>query len=266
VDPLQPGIDVWTTVDLQPGRSNSWGNNYLSSIGRLRPGVTLEQAQAELATIAAGLGWNSPGNRTQRLAHVLPLQGDTIGSARSLALDPARSRLVAPAESRASTSRACSSRAARPESRSSRCEPRSAARAGGSRVNCWSKACCCRSPADSPGSDSPASSQTRCSRPRPRPWCGSPMARSKAPCSCSAWASRCSLALGSAWRRCGSARAAAYGATHALQMLLFGVSATDPIVFTACAIALALVALAASWMPARAATRVNPLEAVRTDV
>jgi predicted permease len=81
VDPLQPGIDVWTTVDLQPGRSNSWGNNYLSSIARLRPGVTLEQAQAELATIAAGLGWNSPGNRAQRLAHVLPLQDDTIGSA-----------------------------------------------------------------------------------------------------------------------------------------------------------------------------------------
>ena len=80
-DPLQPGADVWTTVDLQPGRSNSWGNNYLSSIGRLRPGVTLEQAQAELATIAAGLGWNSPGNRVQRLAHVLPLQDDTIGSA-----------------------------------------------------------------------------------------------------------------------------------------------------------------------------------------
>jgi predicted permease len=80
-DPLQPGVDVWTTVNLQPGGSNSWGNNYLSSIGRLRPGATLEQAQAELATIAAGLGWNSPGNRQQRLAHVLPLQADTIGSA-----------------------------------------------------------------------------------------------------------------------------------------------------------------------------------------
>ena len=72
---------MWTTVNLQPGGSNSWGNNYLSSIGRLRPGATLEQAQAELATIAAGLGWNGPGNRQQRLAHVLPLQADTIGSA-----------------------------------------------------------------------------------------------------------------------------------------------------------------------------------------
>jgi predicted permease len=80
-DPLQPGVDVWTAVNLQPGGYNSWGNNYLSSIGRLRPGVTLEQAQAELTTIAAGLGWNSPGNRRQWLAHALPLQADTIGSA-----------------------------------------------------------------------------------------------------------------------------------------------------------------------------------------
>jgi ABC-type lipoprotein release transport system permease subunit len=58
----------------------------------------------------------------------------------------------------------------------------------------------------------------------------------------------------------------AYGATRVLQVLLFGVSATDPIVFTVCAATLALVALAASWLPARAATRVNPLDAVRTDV
>jgi predicted permease len=80
-DPLQPAVDVWTPVNLQPGGSNSWGNNYLTSIGRLRAGATLEQAQAELTTIAAGLGWNSPGNRRQRLAHVLSLQADTIGSA-----------------------------------------------------------------------------------------------------------------------------------------------------------------------------------------
>jgi hypothetical protein len=80
-DPLQPGVDVWTTVNLQSGGSNSWGNNYLSSIARLRPDATLEQAQAELATIAAGLGWNGAGNRQQRLAHVLPLQADTIRSA-----------------------------------------------------------------------------------------------------------------------------------------------------------------------------------------
>ena len=59
--------------------------------------------------------------------------------------------------------------------------------------------------------------------------------------------------------------AGAYGATRALQSLLFGVSATEPAVFGAAAAVLAIVAMAASWVPARAATRVDPLQAVRGD-
>ncbi len=59
--------------------------------------------------------------------------------------------------------------------------------------------------------------------------------------------------------------AGAYAATRVLQSLLFGVSATDPIVFGLAAITLATVALVASWIPARAATRVDPLTAVRAD-
>ena len=59
--------------------------------------------------------------------------------------------------------------------------------------------------------------------------------------------------------------AGAYAATRVLQTLLFGVSATDPIVFGSAAIALAVVALLASWIPARAATRVDPMTAVRAD-
>jgi predicted permease len=48
--------------------------------------------------------------------------------------------------------------------------------------------------------------------------------------------------------------------TRALQSLLFDVSASDPAVFAGAALTLAAVALAASWIPARAATRVDPLE------
>ena len=59
--------------------------------------------------------------------------------------------------------------------------------------------------------------------------------------------------------------AGAYAATRVLQSLLFDVSATDPVVFGLAAITLSSVALAASWIPARAATRVNPLTAVRAD-
>lgn len=49
-----------------------------------------------------------------------------------------------------------------------------------------------------------------------------------------------------------------------LQSLLFGVAATDPIVFLAVAALLASVAAAASYLPARRATRIDPGAAMRT--
>jgi len=57
--------------------------------------------------------------------------------------------------------------------------------------------------------------------------------------------------------------AGAYAATRALRSLLFEVSATEPLVFVSAAAVLSLVAMAASWIPARAATKADPLQAVR---
>jgi putative ABC transport system permease protein len=59
--------------------------------------------------------------------------------------------------------------------------------------------------------------------------------------------------------------AGAYLATRGLESLLFGVSSTEPRIFLSAAAVLAAVALAASWIPARAATRVSPLESLRAD-
>jgi ABC-type antimicrobial peptide transport system permease subunit len=53
--------------------------------------------------------------------------------------------------------------------------------------------------------------------------------------------------------------------TRLMSSLLFGVSATDALTFTAVAVVLALVALLASFVPARRATRLDPLAALRDE-
>ena len=53
--------------------------------------------------------------------------------------------------------------------------------------------------------------------------------------------------------------------TRLMQSVLFGVTATDPLTFGGVAVALLIVAAFASWLPARRATRVDPLVALRAD-
>lgn len=57
--------------------------------------------------------------------------------------------------------------------------------------------------------------------------------------------------------------AAAFGLARFIKSFLYGVEASDPLVFIAVPIVLTLTALAAVWLPAMRATRINPTDALR---
>ena len=56
---------------------------------------------------------------------------------------------------------------------------------------------------------------------------------------------------------------AALGSTSVVQSLLFGLSPTDPLTFALAALLMLAVALAAAYLPARRASRVDPVVALR---
>ena len=58
---------------------------------------------------------------------------------------------------------------------------------------------------------------------------------------------------------------AAFGLTRFIASFLFGVKAWDPLVFVAIPITLAAVALAATWIPAHRASKLDPMEALRVE-
>ena len=59
--------------------------------------------------------------------------------------------------------------------------------------------------------------------------------------------------------------AAAFALTRLMKSLLYRIRPGDPATYVAVAVALLSVALAASYLPARRASRVDPMRALRTD-
>ena len=58
--------------------------------------------------------------------------------------------------------------------------------------------------------------------------------------------------------------AAAFALSRYMSTLLFGVQPRDPLVFVGVPLLLAVIALLAVWIPARRASRIDPLGALRS--
>jgi putative ABC transport system permease protein len=74
---LTPGTaDIWTPLDLSPAELRGRGSHYLRAIGRMKAGVTLEQARAELKTISENLAKQFRKPNENVFAVVNPLRTD----------------------------------------------------------------------------------------------------------------------------------------------------------------------------------------------
>ena len=59
--------------------------------------------------------------------------------------------------------------------------------------------------------------------------------------------------------------AGAFGLSRLLDSMVFGVSVTDPVIFGSVALGLGIIAIVAGYAPARRATRVDPMHALRNE-
>jgi ABC-type antimicrobial peptide transport system permease subunit len=64
---------------------------------------------------------------------------------------------------------------------------------------------------------------------------------------------------------CGCGLAAAFALTPLMKSLLFSVSPSDPLTYAEMSASLMLAAALASYFPARKATKIDPIEALRAE-
>jgi len=86
---LPPGVqildraaDVWIPLDLDSNDARTLRSRFLTVIGRLRPGATLRQAQAELDTIGGRLELADPALNRGWRPNLIPMREELTGSVR----------------------------------------------------------------------------------------------------------------------------------------------------------------------------------------
>ncbi|HEY9285304.1 MAG TPA: ABC transporter permease, partial [Pyrinomonadaceae bacterium] len=80
------GPEYWQPLDPKSESNLERGQNYLNAVARLKPGVTLAQAQAEMGTIAGRLEQQHPESNMGRGVNLVPLHEDIVGDVRPVLL------------------------------------------------------------------------------------------------------------------------------------------------------------------------------------
>ena len=76
------GTEIWTPLDMSPQSLGPRGSHSYLAIGRLKPGVTVRQAQADLAVIARRLEERYPDSNEKVGAAVVSMKEQLTGSSR----------------------------------------------------------------------------------------------------------------------------------------------------------------------------------------
>jgi putative ABC transport system permease protein len=82
-DVVAGDVAAWTPENLQPGGPNNQWNHYLSAVARLKPGVSIARAQAELNAVALRMRERYPDGPREEYLRAVSLHDDVVGEARS---------------------------------------------------------------------------------------------------------------------------------------------------------------------------------------
>lgn len=83
--PLLPEAEIWLPLPLEPPADDR-GYSYVNAIGRLKPGVTLAEAQADMDRVAAALAADHPEALRDVGAALQPVLDTIVGPSRKLLL------------------------------------------------------------------------------------------------------------------------------------------------------------------------------------
>ena len=75
-------VDIWSVVPFDGPYTQDRGSTWYRVIGRLKPGATLEQARADMATVQSQLGKQFPKTDARLAIWAKPLKENTVGGVR----------------------------------------------------------------------------------------------------------------------------------------------------------------------------------------